>query len=149
MATSYYFWGHQRVGSLRGREKMVHWCIHLFLPYFLSSFYHFLSFFLSVLSLLLVSYYSPVVGCSPPPLSGLSFSWVTLSGCLLLSYHGFPPLGPSSSFSFMTTSSFYRELIQWDFPLLPIGFHQLFLACYGHSFSTAHQPIGYSTTTSA
>ena len=43
MATSYYFWGHQRVGLLRGREKMVYWCMPLFLLCFLSSFYHFLS----------------------------------------------------------------------------------------------------------
>ena len=64
MATSYYFWGHQRVGLLREREKMVYCCMPLFLPYF-SLFVLLLSFFFFVLFfLLLVSYYSPAMGCS-------------------------------------------------------------------------------------
>ena len=103
MATSYYFWGHQRVGLLREREKMVYWCMLLFLLYFLSSFYHFLSF--TSFILLLVSYCSPVVGCSP---FGLFFSWVPLYRCLLLSYHEFFPLGASTPlglFSFDVFSS--------------------------------------------
>ena len=66
---------------------------------------------------------------------------------LLLSYHGFLPLG-ASPISSMATSSFYSELIQWDFSLLPLEFHQLFLACFEHSFSTTHQPIGCPATTS-
>ena len=106
MATSYYFQGHQRVGLLRGREKMVYWCMPLFLPYFFSSFYHFLSFFLSVLFLLLISNYYLAVGCFP---FGLFFSWVPLSRCLLLSYHGFFPLGastPLGPFSFGVFSLF-------------------------------------------
>ena len=146
MATSYYFWGLQRMGLLRGREKMVYWCMPLFLLCFLSSFYHFLSF--SPFFLFLVSYYSLAIGCSP---FGLSFSWVPLWVPPLLSASlrcSPPPLG-TSSVSSMATSSFYSELIQWDFSLLPLGFHQLFLACCEHSFKTTHQLIGCPTTTSA
>ena len=159
MATSYYFWGHQRVGLLRGREKIVYSCMPLFLPYFLSSFYHFLS-FTPFLFLLLVSY-SLVVGCSP---FGLFFAWIPLSRFLLLSYYGFFPLGASAPlgpllsvfFSLPSFSSpipfgplflpwlpsFYSELIQWDFSLLPLGLHQLFLVCCGHPFKITHRPIG-------
>ena len=72
----------------------------------------FLSFFLSVL-LLLVSYYSLVVSCSP---FGLFFSWVPLSRFLLLFYHESFHLGASAPLglplSTMVTSSFYSELIQ-------------------------------------
>ena len=74
----------------------------LILPYFLSSFYHFLSFFLSVLftlSFLLLS----CCGLLPPlvfpflgSLSlGASLSLSASLRCLLLSYHGFLPLGSS------------------------------------------------------
>ena len=99
----------------------------LILPCFLSSFYNFLFFFLSILftlSFLLLSRHRLF------PLFDLSFSWVLLSGYLLFSYHEFPslkcfpPLG--LSFSAMVTSSFYSKLIQWDFSLLPLGLHQLF-----------------------
>ena len=97
------------------------------------------------------------------PLFGLSFSWVPLSGCLLLSYHGFSPLSASlhwvSLFQcfflfpcfFLLLSvpcfllllpSFYSKLIQWDFSLLPLGLHQLFLVCCGHPFKITHSPIG-------
>ena len=37
---------------------------------------------------------------------------------------------------------FYSELIQWDFSLLPLGLHQLFLVCCGHPFKITHPPIG-------
>ena len=72
--------GLQRVGLLRGREKIVYWCMPLFLLCFLSTFYHFLSLFLSIhftLSFLLLS-------CRGFSFLGLSFSWVPLSGCLPL-----------------------------------------------------------------
>ena len=102
----------------------------------------FLSFFLSVL-LLLVSYYSLVVSCSP---FGLFFSWVPLSRFLLLFYHESFHLGASAPLglplSTMVTSSFYSELIQWDFSLLPLGLHLLFLVCCEHPFRSTHQPIG-------
>ena len=84
MATSYYFWRLQKVGLLREKEKMVYWCMPLFLPRFLSS----LSF--SVFSFFNLSFLLSCRGLFP--LFGLSFSWVSLSGCLLLSYHGFSPL---------------------------------------------------------
>ena len=135
MATSYYFGEHQRVGLLRGREKMVYWCMPLFLPYFLSSFYHFL-YFTPFLFLLLVSYYFLAMDCPP---FGLFFSWVLLSGWLSLS-KCLPPT--RSCLSAMVTSSFYNELIQCDFSLLLLGLHQLFLVCCGHPFRTIHQPIG-------
>ena len=155
MTTSYYFWRLQKVGLLRGREKMVYWCIPLFLPCFLSSFYQFLSLFLFVLftlSCLLLSY------------RGLFFSlgyfpfWIplslgaSLSKCLPWVLTALLPWVPPLRcfpFSSMATASFYSELIQWDFSLLPLGFHQLFLACCWHSFRTVHQPIGCLTTTSA
>ena len=89
MTTSYYFWEHQRVGLLRGREKMVYWCMPLFLPHFLSSFYHFL--FFSLRSFFTLSFL--LLSCRRLfPFFGLSFSWVPFSGCLLLSYHRFSPL---------------------------------------------------------
>ena len=144
------------MGLLRVREMMIYWCMPLFLPYFLSSFYHFLSLFLSVLftlSCLLLSYRELFfsLGYFPFWISlslGASLSLSASLRFLLLSYHGFLPLRcfPLSS---MATSSFYSELIQWDFSFLPLRLHQLFLACCGHSFSTAHQPIGCPATTSA
>ena len=100
------------------------------------------------------------MGCSP---FGLFFSWVSLSRCLLLSYYGFfplgtsAPLGPLLSVFFLSSlfflplfsplflpwlPSFYSELIQWDFSLLPIRLHQLFLVCCGHPFKITHPPIG-------
>ena len=51
---------------------------------------------------------------------------------LLFSHRGFLP--PSS----MATSSFYSELIQWDFSLLSLRLHQLFLVSCGHFFKIAH-----------
>ena len=103
------------------------------------------------------------------PICGLSFSWV-LSGCFLLSYHEFsslkcfPPLGLSLSVFFLSSPvflflplfflfhfllffsawlpSFYSKLIQWDFSLLPLELHQLFLVCCGHPFKITHSPIG-------
>ena len=96
MATSYYFWGHQRVGLLRETEKMVYWCMPLFLLYFISSFYHFLSFTPFFFFFLLLVSYSLVVGCSS---FGLFFSLVRLSRCLLLFYYGFFPLGASAPLS--------------------------------------------------
>ena len=68
---------------------------------------------------------------------------------LLLSYHGFPPLG-ASPLSSITTSSFYSVLIQWDFSLLPLGLHQLFLVYCGRPFKTTHplvaQPLPLLST---
>ena len=141
-----------------------------------------LSFFLSVLSLLLVSYYSPAVGCSPflvfpfpeylslgayysltmsfPPLSA-SLHWVSLFRCFFLSSPVFPFLPlffllPSlvffpfplffplkfGPFNLPWLPSFYSQLIQWDFSLLPLGLHQLFLVCCGHPFKITHSSIG-------
>ena len=98
----------------------------------------------------------------------LSFFWVPLYGCLLLFYHGFSPLKCFLSLSlpllvfffflfpyfFLHYSpsvppfflpwlpSFYSKLIQWDFFLLLLGLHQLFLVCCGHPFKITHSPIG-------
>ena len=139
------------MGLLRRREKMIYWYMLLFLPYFLSFFYHFLSF--SLFFLLLVAYLFFSLWYFPfwIPLSlGASLSLSASLRFLLLSYHGFLPLSasPPPQFSSMATSSFYSELIQWDFSLLPLGLHQLFLACCGHSFNTTHQPFDCPTTTS-
>ena len=69
--------------------------------------------------------------------------------CFSFSYYGFLPLGASSPLTSMPTCSFYSELIQCDFSLLPLGLHQLFLACCGHSFRITHQSIGCLATTYA
>ena len=146
------------MGLLRRREKIVYWCMPLFLPYFLSSFYHFLSsnpFLFFTFSFLLLS-------CSGLSPFGLFFSWVLLFGwlslskCLpyvppppirsfplgvfFLSSVFFPPL--RSPFFLPWLPSFYSELIQWDFSLLPLGLHQLFLICCGHPFKITHPLIG-------
>ena len=137
----------------------------LFLPYFL--FVLPLSFFLYVLSLLLVSYYSPAVSYSPflafpfpgylslgayysltmgfPPLSA-SLHWVSLFRyffSLPLFFLFFLRFSSSIPSLFSARlSSFYSKLIQWDFSLLPLGLHQLFLVCCGHPFKITHSPIG-------
>ena len=102
------------------REGGKRWSIYT-CPYFCHVFsLLFTSFFLSFspLFLLLVSYYSLVVGCFP---FGLSFSWAPLSRCLSLSeclpqvlitlLPQVPLLGASLPSS-MDTSSFYSELMQ-------------------------------------
>ena len=120
-----------------------------------------LSFFLSVLSLLLVSYYSPTVGCSPFllfPFLGTSLWVLTTLLPWVFSLKCFPPLGlplsvffslplffppPLRPFFLPWLPSFYSKLIQWDFSLLPLGIHQLFLVCCRHHFKITHSPIGY------
>ena len=139
-----------------GKDDLL---MYTLIPTVFSLFFLPLSFFLSVLFTL---------GCLLPSCRGLFFSlgyfpfWIPLSlgaslslsaslRFLLLSYHGFLPLSaspPPPQFSSMATSSFYSELIQWDFSLLPLGLHQLILACCGHSFSTTHQPFDCPATTS-
>ena len=114
----------------------------LFLLCFLSSFYHFLSFFLfSVLSF------------------SIFFTTVFIVGLSSLIFHYLLPMGPSSLPlrclpymlpplpSSMATTPLYSGLIPLDFYLLPLRFHQLFLVCCGHPFRTAHPSIGCSTTT--
>ena len=54
--------------------------------------------------------------------------WISFLRC-------FSPPVPLSS---MASSSFYSELIQWNFSLLPLGLHQLFLVCCGHPFKITH-----------
>ena len=55
----------------------------------------------------------------------------------------FIPLQSFSVPSFLSwLPSFYSELIQWDFSLLPLRLHQLFLVCCGHPFKITHPPIG-------
>ena len=71
----------------RGREMIFYWCMPLFLPCFLYSLYHFLSF--SLFFLLLVSFCYLPVGCS---------YYYLAVGCAPLS-------------SSMATSLFYSELI--------------------------------------
>ena len=46
-----------------------------------------------------------------------------------------------SPFSSMATSPFYSELIPWDFSFLPLGLHQLFLVCCGHSLGLSINPL--------
>ena len=141
--------------------------MHASIPAVFSLFVLSLSFFLYVFSLLLVSYYSPAVGCSPflvfpfpgylslgayysltmgfPPLS-TSLHWVSLFRCffsLPLFFFFFLcfPL-PFRPFNLLWLLSFYSQLIQWDFSLLPLGLHQLFLVCCGYPFKITHSSIG-------
>ena len=67
------------------------------------------------------------------PLRSHSFC-VFLSSLIFL-----PPFGP---LFLPWLPSFYSELIQWDFSLLPLRLHQLFLVCCGHPFKITHPPIG-------
>ena len=141
--------------------------MHAHIPAVFSLFVLPLSFFLYVLSLLLVSYYSPAVGCSPflvfpfpgylslgayysltldfPPLSA-SLHWISLFRCFLslpLFFLFFLCFSSSiPPFFSAWLPSFYSQPIQWDFSLLPLGLHQLFLVCCGHSFKITHSPIG-------
>ena len=120
-------------------------------------FYHFLSFnpflfyfqFLTLLSwvvphlvfsflgsLSLSAYYFLTMSFSPqvpsPP-------WVPFFRCFSLFLVFPPPFGP---LFLPWLPSLYSELIQWDFSLLPLGLHQLFLVCCGHPFNITHPPIG-------
>ena len=136
MATSYYFWRTSKSGFAK-REGKDGLLMHTPISTVFSFFFLPLYFFLFVL-LPLFSYHSLTIGCSP---FGLFFSWVPLSRWLSPSKclpQVLPPVG---------ASSFYSKPIQWDFSFLLLGFHQLFLACYGHSFRTIHQPIGCQATT--
>ena len=119
----------------------MHASIHaVFSLFFLPlSFFHSFSLFFLLLVFLLLScrglfplwsflFLGPFLWVHPPLSASLR--------CLLLSYYRFLPLG-TSSVSSMAISSFYSELIQWDFSFLVLRFHQLFFACCGHSFRTA------------
>ena len=115
----------------------------LFLLCFLSSFYHFLSFFLfSVLSFSIFFTTVFIVG-----LSSLIFHYLLPMGPSSLPLRCLPYMLPPPPPSSMATTPLYSGLIPWDFCLLPLRFHQLFLACCGHPFRTAHPSIGCSTTT--
>ena len=107
-----------------------------FLP--LSIFFPFLcSFFLNLF------YYCFYCGSLFSHFSLPSSNGSFLSPPLVPPLHASPPPPPSS----MATTPLYSGLIPWDFCLLPLRFHQLFLACCGHPFRTAHPSIGCSTTT--
>ena len=94
--------------------------MHALIPAVFSLFFLPLSFFLSVLFLLLISNYYLAVGCFP---FGLFFSWVPLSRCLLLSYHGFSPLKCFPPLSlplsvFFSLPLFYPPLFAFGPPFL-------------------------------
>ena len=133
--------------------------MHAPIPAVFSLFFLPLSFFQSVpFFLLLVSYYSLVVGCPHLAFSFLgSFSLgdsLFLSASLMclpphpvLSFKCFFSLfyvfsSPPVPLFLPWLPSFYSELIQWDFSLLPLGLHQLFLICCGHPFKITHPLIG-------
>ena len=76
MATSYYFWGTLKSG-FANRDRKDSLLMHA--PYFFHVFsFLFTTFFLFVLSLLLVSYCSPAVGCSLPPFWSFLFLGTSL-----------------------------------------------------------------------
>ena len=146
MATSYYFWGTSKSGFANRDRKdslLMHASISamfslFFLPLSFSSFFLLFLVFQFTPGLLWLALFSLPL-CS---LSFFSLFFLLLVSCYYLTLS-------SSPFSSMATSPFYSKLIQWDFSLLPLGLHQLFLVCCGHSFRTAHQLIAYSATTIA
>ena len=135
--------------------------MHAPIPTAFSLFFLPLSFFLSILFLFLISNYYLAVGCFshlglfpfgspslgayysltmgfflqvPPPPWVPFFQYFSLFPCF--SSHSISPL-------FLPwLPSFYSKLIQWDFFLLPLGLHQLFLVCCGHPFKITHSPFG-------
>ena len=72
-------------------------------------------------------------------LSLLSFFLLVFSYCYLTVVLLFFSFFFSSS---MAAVPLYSSLISWDFSILPLGIHQLFLVYYGHPFRIVHQPIG-------
>ena len=150
MVTSYYFWGTLNSGFNKREGKdglLMHPLISIVfslfslpLSFFLSlrPFYsQFLTAILPQVSLLFTTLFS-IFTIFFPQVPSLSASFPSVLTAFL------PQALPSSS---MAISPFYSELIEWDFSLLPLRFHQLFLVCYGHSFRTTHQPIDGPTTT--
>ena len=141
--------------------------MHAPIPAAFSVFFLPLSFFFSVLFLLLISNYYLVVGCFSH-LGLFPFGSPSLGAYYSLTMGFFPldastPLGPLLSVIFslllffslplffplpfgslflLWLPSFCSELIQWDFSLLPLGFYQLFLVCCRHPFKITHTPIG-------
>ena len=137
------------------RERKDGLLMHAPIPAVFSLFfYHFLSFisflfyfqFLTLLpwvvphlvfsflgSLSLGAYYSLTMGFFP-------FDASAPLGSLLSVFFSLPCF--SSPFFLPWLPSFYSKLIQWDFSLLPLGFHQLFLVCCRHPFKITHSPIG-------
>ena len=102
--------------------------MHALIPaIFLSSFYHFLSFFLSILSLLLVSYYSPAVGCSP--LLVFPFPGYLSLGAYYSLTMNFPPL----------SASLYWVSLFWYFFALPLFF--LFFLCFSSSIRSLFSAV--------
>ena len=144
MATGYYFWGTSKSGFAKREGKdglLMHAPIStVFSIFFLPLFFFFLS---------LRSFYSQFLTTILPWVVFLPQVFSLLDPSLWV-----PPLGSycsltmGSSISSMAISPFYSKLIQWNFSLLPLGFHQLFLVYCGHSFMTTHQPIGCSNTIS-
>ena len=138
MATSCYFWGTSKSGFAKREGKdsllMPAPILAMFSLFFLpfSFFFSLCSFNSQFLTALLPWVVPPLVF---PFLGSLSLgAYYFLTICFSL-------------FSSMATFSFYSKLIQWDFSILFPRLHQLFLACCGHSFRTAHQPIGCLATT--
>ena len=136
------FGGLQRVGLLRVRENMVYWCMPLFLLCFLSSFYHFLSFFPFLRSFFLSFFFLLLFLLWVSLLSVFTtfFPWVFLLSTSSASPRCFSPFH-------LSITPLYSELIPWDFSLLPLWLHPLFLVSCGHPFKTVHPSIGCSTTT--
>ena len=73
----------QRMGLLRGREKMVYWYMLLFLLCFLSSFYHFLSFIPFLLSFFLIFLFFIffLVFTTKASTTVFGLLWTSLQGC--------------------------------------------------------------------
>ena len=80
-----------------------------------------------MLTTLLLWVFSPLMPLPP---------WGPFFWCFSL-FPVFPP-----PFFLPWLPSFYSKLIQWDFSLLPLGLHQLFLVCCGHPFKITHPLIG-------
>ena len=136
--------------------------MHAHIPAAFSLFFLTLSFFLSIIFLFLISNYYLAVGCFShlglfpfgPPLLVLTtlLLWVFSLRCLrplgspsfsvFLSSPVFPLIPSLVPFFLPWLPSFYSKLIPWDFSLLPLGIHQLFLVCCGHPLKITHLAIG-------
>ena len=85
------------------------------------------------------------------PFCRTCFLFFSLRSFSLLYYFSFNSLCfsylRSSPSPFVATVPIYIGLILWDFSILPLELHQLFLVYGGHPFKVAHQPIGCLSTT--
>ena len=134
--------------------------MHAPIPAVFSLFFLPLSFFLSVLFLLLISNYYLAVGCFSH-LGLFPFRSPSQGAYYFLTMGFFPQVPPPPQVPFFRCFSLFPCFSSPSIPLffavvtfilqqtdsmrflpLPLGLHQLFLVCCGHLFKITHSPIG-------